>query len=183
MEEKNNNQNDKNKNIHLNSKDDLEFKNERFLTSDLIKQINLNEDDTHENIQKGKIVISSADGAAGTVGHPIPARILGEPSVLAPMEGYTQTFIGIGSFDLKEQAENAAKYIKTKFCRTLAGILKITQHITPDTFAYVPLQDFTSASDIDWRKPISDIDIQLCKKYGLDQAEIDFIESHVKEMA
>ena len=50
MEEKNNNQNDKKKNIQLNSKDDLEFKNERFLTSDLIKQINLNEDDTHENI-------------------------------------------------------------------------------------------------------------------------------------
>ena len=138
---------------------------------------------THENLQTWKIVISSADGAAGTVGHPIPARILGEPSVLAPMEGYTQTFIGIGSFDLKEQAENAAKYIRTKFCRTLAGILKITQHITPDTFAYVPLQDFTSASDIDWKKPISDIDEQLCKKYGFDQEEINFIESHVKEMA
>ena len=50
MEEKNTNQNDKNKNKQINFKDDLEYKNERFLTSDLIKQINLYEDDTHENI-------------------------------------------------------------------------------------------------------------------------------------
>ena len=50
MEEKNTNQNDKNKNKQINFKDDLEYKNERFLTSDLIKQINLYEDNTHENI-------------------------------------------------------------------------------------------------------------------------------------
>ena len=50
MEEKCTNQKDKNKNKQINLKDDIEYKNERFLTSDLIKQINLYEDDTHENI-------------------------------------------------------------------------------------------------------------------------------------
>ena len=47
----------------------------------------------------------------------------------------------------------------------------------------IPLQDFTPASDIDWSKSIHEIDLQLYRKYGLDEKEIAFIESHVKEMA
>ena len=45
-----------------------------------------------------------------------------------------------------------------------------------------PLQDFTSASDIDWSKPIPEIDQQLYAKYGLDPEEIAFIEAKVKPM-
>ena len=47
----------------------------------------------------------------------------------------------------------------------------------------IPLQDFTNHSDIDWSKSIHEIDQQLYRKYGLDEKEIDFIETHVKEMA
>lgn len=140
-------------------------------------------DDKHENLAKFKVIISSADGAAGTVGHPIPARILGEPTVLRPNEGYTQTFIGVGSCNTENEAQAIAKYLKTRFCRVLAGTLKITQHITPETFNYVPLQDFTPSSDIDWSQPIAAIDRQLYLKYGLSEDEIAFIESHVKEMS
>ena len=43
--------------------------------------------------------------------------------------------------------------------------------------------NFTSTSDINWNASIADIDQQLYKKYGLSQEEIDFIETHVKEMA
>ena len=38
------------------------------------------------------------------------------------------------------------------------------------------------ASDIDWSQPIPDIDRQLYAKYGLDEKEIEFIETHVKAM-
>ena len=75
------------------------------------------------------------------------------------------------------------RYINGKFCRVLLGILKVTQDNSPDKWKYVPLQNFTPASDIDWSKSISEIDQQLYKKYGLDEKEIQFIESHVKEMA
>ena len=75
------------------------------------------------------------------------------------------------------------KYIKTRFARTLLGILKITQDLNAEKWKYVPLQDFTPASDIDWSKSIHEIDLQLYRKYGLDEKEIEFIESHVKEMA
>ena len=47
---------------------------------------------------------------------------------------------------------------------------------------YVPIQDFTENSDIDWSVSVSEIDKQLYKKYGLDEKEIAFIEEKVKEM-
>ena len=58
-----------------------------------------------------------------------------------------------------------------------------TQHaIVKEGLAYILLQDFTSNSDIDWSKSISEINQQLYAKYGLDQFKIDFIESTVKAM-
>ncbi len=64
----------------------------------------------------------------------------------------------------------------------MLGVLKITQHNPVESFKYVPLQDFTPSSDIDWSQSIPDLDRQLYAKYGLDENEIAFIESHVKEM-
>ena len=64
----------------------------------------------------------------------------------------------------------------------MLGVLKITQHNSPEKWTFVPLQDFTSSSDIDWSVSIPEIDQQLYAKYGLDENEIAFIESHVKEM-
>jgi len=74
------------------------------------------------------------------------------------------------------------KFIKTKFCRTLLSSLKVTQHNPKNTWKNVPLQNFTSNSDIDWSISIPGIDDQLYKKYGLDKNEIYFIETHVKPM-
>ena len=64
----------------------------------------------------------------------------------------------------------------------MLGILKVTQDNPPEKWAYVPLQDFTSNSDIDWSKSIKEIDKQLYKKYKLSEEEINFIETKVKEM-
>lgn len=64
----------------------------------------------------------------------------------------------------------------------MLGVLKITQDNPPEKWKYVPLQDFTSSSDIDWTKSIHDIDLQLYEKYGLTDDERQFIETHVKAM-
>ena len=72
--------------------------------------------------------------------------------------------------------------MKTKFTRFLIGELASTQHLSKDKFKFVPLQDFTSSSDIDWSRPIEDIDRQLYAKYGLTDDEIAFIESMIKPM-
>lgn len=134
------------------------------------------------NIDSYKAFISKADGAAGQIGKPIPARIIGKPDFAGPNVSFMPTFISIGRFDTQEEAENICKYLRTKLVRALIGILKVTQDITPEKCRFVPLQDFSCNSDIDWTKPIPEIDGQLYRKYGLTSEEIDFIETHVKEM-
>lgn len=64
----------------------------------------------------------------------------------------------------------------------MVGILKVSQNIYRNVYAFVPLQDFTSKSDIDWSKPISNIDKQLYKKYALSKEEIEYIEKMIKPM-
>ena len=134
------------------------------------------------NFDKYKVFLSKADGASGTIGNPVPARIVGASVIGKPHMGATESFLSIGNFSTLTEAENLAKYIKTRFVRTALGALKVTQDITPAKWKYVPLQDFTLSSDIDWSKTVAEIDQQLYEKYGLDEAEIAFIESHVKEM-
>lgn len=58
----------------------------------------------------------------------------------------------------------------------------MTQDNTPDKWADVPVQDFSTKSDIDWRMSITKIDKQLYEKYKLTSDDINFIEDHVQEM-
>lgn len=131
---------------------------------------------SHENLMKYKVLVPRSNGS-GAIGEVLSTPILGEPIL-----GYTRTFLGIGAFDSKEEAENALKYVRTKFARTMLGILKITQDNPIETWRLVPLQDFTTKSDIDWSQSIPEIDKQLYKKYNLSPEEIAFIESKVREM-
>ena len=134
-------------------------------------------DMNHENLNKYKVILPASNGS-GAIG-----EVLSTPLVGTPLVGYTRSFIGIGAFDTEYEANACLKYIKGKFARACLGILKITQMNNKDVWKYVPLQDFTPNSDIDWSKSVHEIDLQLYRKYGLDENEIDFIESHVKEMA
>ena len=129
-----------------------------------------------DNLGKYKVLMPAANGS-GAIGEVLSTPLIGEPLI-----GGTESFISIGSLDTSEEAEALLKYVKSKFARTLLGILKITQHVTPEKWKYVPQQDFTPNSDIDWSKSIAEIDRQLYKKYGLTPDEIKFIETHVKEM-
>lgn len=74
------------------------------------------------------------------------------------------------------------KYIQTRFVRFLLASILITQNIVRDKFQFVPLQDFTSSSDIDWTQSVADIDRQLYRKYGLSDEEVAFIEKMIKPM-
>lgn len=122
-------------------------------------------------------VIIPANNGSGELGETIAS-----PVIAGPGESFTQTFISFGNYSNRGEAEAMLKYLKTKLCRTLLGILKITQNGKKPVWKFVPLQDLTTASDIDWSQSVADIDRQLYAKYGLDDEEIQFIESHVKEM-
>lgn len=132
--------------------------------------------DFKNNIREYKVVLPKSNGS-GTLGEKISSPMIGKPMI-----GYTYTFIGVGKFNNIEEAEACLKYVKTKFARAMLGILKITQDNTPEKWKYVPLQNFTENSDIDWSKSIPEIDQQLYKKYGLTEDEINFIETKVQAM-
>ena len=128
-----------------------------------------------DTIGRWKVFIPYAYGC-GAIGETIPSPILGSPIQIC-----TETYLRIGCFNTKFEAEALLKYIKTKFFRTMVGILKTTQHSTT-TYKYVPIQDFTPKSDIDWSKSIEEVDKQLYKKYNLSDKEITFIEEKVRPM-
>jgi hypothetical protein len=97
----------------------------------------------------------------------------------------TESYIAVG-VDLKLNqlsAKNLCKYFTTKFARFQHSVGKASQDATSKTYKFIPLQNFTSKSDIDWRKSIEEIDKQLYKKYRLTKEEISFIEIMIKPMA
>lgn len=124
-----------------------------------------------DNLYKYKVLVPKANGS-GAIGEVLST----------PLIGFTETYISIGEVNEENEAIAILKYIKTKFARTMLGILKVTQNNPKDVWEYVPMQNFNKNSDIDWSKSIPEIDKQLYKKYGLSHEEIDFIESKVKPM-
>lgn len=104
--------------------------------------------------------------------------------VSEPKSACTETYLVIGG-NLKltrDTANNLSKYLKTKFVRMLIMLAKANQNGTRKTYRFVPLQSFTSDSDIDWSQSIAEINQQLYRKYELSEEEIIFIEENVKEM-
>lgn len=117
-------------------------------------------------LNKYKIFISKAYGV-GEFGENLPTPILAIPGDLC-----TETFLEIGGFNTRVEAENLITYLRTKFFRCMVGIRKQTQNSSAKDYHYVPMQDFS--------KPWTDK--ELYKKYNLSQEEIDFIESMIKPM-
>lgn len=127
------------------------------------------------NIEMWKVLLPEANGG-GSFG------VLGTPILAGPSTGSTESFIQVGPFNTKDEAQRCMSFIKTRFCRFLLGTLKVTQHNPKSTWKNVPVQNFTDNSDIDWTSSISEIDQQLYTKYGLNKKEVDFIETRVKAM-
>lgn len=127
-------------------------------------------------LNKYKVFIAEAYGC-GAIGEVASTPVLSTPGELC-----TETFLQIGPFETEIEANYCCKYIYTKFFRAMVGIQKQTQHTTQKAYRFVPLQNFTDKSDIDWSKSVAEIDKQLYKKYNLTKEEIDFIEKTVKPM-
>lgn len=117
-----------------------------------------------------------------TTSYSTNATIPPEDILSAPGSACTETFIVIGPFGLKSEMLNCHKYLHTNFVRALLYFGHGTMQVTASVFQFVPLQDFTSTSDIDWSQSIADIDRQLYAKYGLSDEEIAFIEKMIKPM-
>lgn len=92
--------------------------------------------------------------------------------LLLPNEVVTETYIILSYFKLKNEAENCAQYIRTRFVRFLISLTLSSMHIVRENIQFVPIQNF----DESWT------DEKLYQKYGLTAEEIEFIESMIRPM-
>ena len=131
-------------------------------------------------INQHKIFLSKAYNG----GDSFPHQIIGKAFYGEPNSVCSQTYliIGYNANFTKTICEHIITYMKTRFFRYMVFIKKKTQDNPSSVFQFVPLQDFTINSDIDWSKPIIEVDKQLYAKYGLTDEEIAFIESMIKPM-
>lgn len=119
-------------------------------------------------VYEKKVFVSYAYGERGS----FPYLVIGKPFLGEENTCCTETYLMINSFDNEKVAINIMSYMRTKFCRFLVLLRKNTQHATKNVYSLVPLQDFS--------KPWTDA--ELYAKYGLNQEEIDFIESMIRPM-
>ena len=142
----------------------------KFIARDDIKK-------NASDIDLFKIFLPGAYGA----GESFPHQILGKPEIAKPNSVCSQSYLYV-AFPDEQQTINFVKYIKTKFLRVLVCASKVSQHAMSKVYRFVPLQDFTENSDIDWTQSVGEIDKQLYAKYGLTEEEINFVESMIKPM-
>ena len=126
-----------------------------------------------------KIFTSKANGGAGLLSDNKQVNIIGKAYIGEPGTVCTDSLIPIGCFESKEEAMHLQKYMKTRFLRFMAGILKVSQNLYQGIYQYVPILDFTSESDINWDTSIDDLDEQLFKKFDFSTDEINYIKSKI----
>lgn len=129
------------------------------------------------DIDKPKVFIPGAYGA----GESFPHQILGVPELAPANSVCSQSYLYV-ALNSELETINFIKYIKTKFLRILVSASKVSQHAMSKVYRFVPMQDFTAGSDIEWSKSVEEIDAQLYAKYNLSDDEIAFIESMIKPM-
>lgn len=99
-------------------------------------------------------------------------RVLSRIEILPPGTICTETYIVIGAFDTEDEAKLLYDYLKTKFVRFLISLMSFSQDIAKKSYALVPKVDLKKK----WT------DEKLYKHFDLTEEEIQFIETHIKEM-
>lgn len=126
--------------------------------------------DTHNIIDKWKVVTTKADGGAFDDKYGV-VRGLNKMFIIVPGTICNMTYVVMGAFDDEQSANNFLKYSQTKFFNFMLGIMVTTMDINSNKFKFVPDQ-------IDYSKTYSDE--ELFEKYGLDEEEIAHINSKIK---
>jgi site-specific DNA-methyltransferase (adenine-specific) len=126
-----------------------------------------------ELIEKWKVLLSKTSSEhAGQSDKSGRKRVLSRIEVMPPNSVATESYLIVGAFKSKQEAENTAEYLRTRFVRFLVSSILLTQNITRKSFVFVPIQDFSKS----WTDEV------LYKKYQLTPEEINFIESIIRPM-
>jgi site-specific DNA-methyltransferase (adenine-specific) len=136
---------------------------ERWVSPDFVEN-------NQDLVKKWKIYIPKA-GSDG--GQRIPDVVLGPPFVGGPNTICTETYLAVGPFNTKKEAEFALVFLKTKFARFLISLRKISQDTMQKSFQWVPQEAWDHA----WT------DDELRKRYGITTEESEYINLMIRDMA
>lgn len=126
-----------------------------------------------ELLGKWKVIVSKVSFEhAGVPDKDGMMRVLSVVQKMEPNSACTESYLVAGSFDTEDEADNLITYLQTKFVRFLLMQMLASMNMSKSSYAFVPIQDFS--------KPWTDE--ELYAKYGLEDDEIDFIESMIKPM-
>jgi len=101
-----------------------------------------------------------------------PHRIISTPFLGEPQAISSETYLCIGPFDSKSEAESVLSYLACRLTRLLILLHKPSQDTTRKVYTFVPTQDWTRV----WT------DDALYTKYGLSDAEVAFVEKVVRPL-
>jgi len=120
---------------------------------------------------KWKVFIGRAAPGTGNK-DTYPHKILSTPFIGEPGSISSWTYMYIGPFDSKKQAESVLSYLSCRLTRLLILLHKPSQDTTRKVYSFVPMQKWTKR----WT------DEELYAKYGISKSEIAFIEKIVRPM-
>lgn len=125
-------------------------------------------------INKYKIMISKVTSEhAGEPDKNGQYKVLSTTKMINPDEVCTFSYFLAGVSSDKKETENILSYMKTKFFRFLLLLSVSSINLSKDKFRFIPRQNF----DEQWN------DKKLYEKYNLNEEDIAYIESIIKEMA
>ncbi|MCK6541243.1 Eco57I restriction-modification methylase domain-containing protein [bacterium] len=121
---------------------------------------------------KWKVFIGRAAPGTGNK-DTYPHKIVSTPFLGEPGSISSWTYMFIGPFDSKSEAESVLSYLTCRLTRFLILLHKPSQDTTRRVYTFVPKQKWTKK----WT------DEELYKKYGISANEIAFIEKVVRPMS
>lgn len=101
-----------------------------------------------------------------------PHKILSTPFVGEPGSISTETYLCIGPFDTKAEAQSALSYLSCRMTRLLILLHKPSQDTTRRVYTFVPTQEWSQQ----WTDEL------LFEKYGITEEEQAFIDRVVRPM-
>lgn len=127
----------------------------------------------HDLIDKWKVLLSKASNDhGGQADKEGKRKVFARIEVSPPASVCTESYLVVGTYESKEQADNMISFLKTKLCRFLVSTTLLTHNISKSKFSYVPFLQI----DKEWD------DRELYQFFELDNDEIQFIEANIREM-
>jgi len=122
-------------------------------------------------IDKWKVFVGFAAPGTGNK-DTYPHRIISTPFIGEPGSISSETYLCIGPFNSRDEAESVLSYLSCRLTRLLILLHKPSHNTTRRVYTFVPTQEWTRT----WT------DTDLYEKYGISESEIAFIEKVVRPM-